>query len=272
MSDENRRANERALAMTPEQAVQQRVLAQQARAGVLRRCGDCGAYVPPLAWSWHRYEHEYEQAVKAKQGEIASFFAGRPSKALPSHPDAPIGSRARRYPLWHRIVLQPNDQVVRFFGSSSVPDPGDTNLPGQGGSMPAATAFLLFGISLVPDRSARPGDVGRVRDHGRVRFLVGAQSASPPNRPTTIGAEFPDRTLIPPSREWAAGDQILAHPDAEFDFVPMAPLMVNGEPVCLPPLLCFHFDLWLEPGLGQVGRPTGLMLVCHGIWAHGAIA
>lgn len=227
-----------------------RQAARRIRSGSMRECKRCEWIVPVESWVQHEYEHGYDDAIGGDGGAADSTL---------------IPGRPRRAPLWCRVVIEPGYGIAEFLGARSYLF-NESNRPGPSCFLPAETEFHFYGVSLIPDSAADPVEVNRIRDHGVLRFLVGGQIGS---SSSLFAGDFPVRTLVAPSRDWI-GEEVLADPEnALAARYPLADVRISRRPVVLIPLLSFRFDLCLGQPLT---KPTGIMLVCHGVWVYGVTA
>lgn len=245
-----------------------------ARRGMFFICDECGAVVPPMARDRHEYEHEYHRHLEAETERIAeglrqreeayraaaaeakrlSSKGGTPIVPLPP-PDPGIGARPRNEPLFHRMVITPEDGlVIRFFASAVR---GQHSSLGSMVGLPPGSHFYAHGLSLIPDEEAPRESLQGILNEGRVWFLIGGSAANQ-SPPSCINNDMPARITF--SERLFFAKEVMA--DELAGLVPVHRLSVHGLPVELPALMTFGVTLYLR---NPVPEPIGVLCVLHGL-------
>ena len=169
--------------------------------------------------------------------------------------------RPRKSPLWHRLIVQPGQERVRFFYDAG----GQISfLYGEHrGSMPRNSAYFAYGVSLMIDADAHTADALNVYTDGVVQFAFGS----------SVLADWPARLVASDSSRLRTflADEVMRDPtsgnEVELDMLtPTRSLTVSGRPLELTALTAWSLDLHLPK---PVTKPTGIMGVVHGIGLRG---
>jgi hypothetical protein len=257
------------------------LIASMARRGMFFVCEECGAIVPPQARDRHDYEHDYQRSLEAEReriveanreeweqyektkAELAAYPNGGGMKVVPLPPITPhagVGCRPKNEPLWHRrwVTVAPR-RKIRFFTDQDATPP-QSNLHYLG-SLPAASHFYAYGLSLVLDEGTSEQTARQIRNTGQVWFLLGGAVSSDP-MPTKINNDLPARAVVY-QRHFLASE-VLVEPEKDVfsGLVPMHRLSVEGKPVEIRALECLAVDLNLP---GEPIGPVGITCILHGL-------
>jgi hypothetical protein len=263
-NDSKTRGLEREFARDGDEDTLDRLKVQWLRSIEWRECPTCMAQVPTEIWDDHQDEHVQDGP---QAGRRTTLQGGMRVVQIPESPA--VASRPVKMPLYDHEYLEPGQDHVYFFSDTSGKPLWRTNLPGAGGEMPQGWCFFWYGVSLVPDASARPEDVLRVWDRSSIELVFGQHRLN----------QWPARELMtdqPTVVEQEAENEELRHFEFEAKEIMHEPLRavnlrsqgpvrnvtISGKPIQITSPDPFRIELRTE---AEIAFRVGLMLVLYGL-------
>jgi hypothetical protein len=212
---------------------------------------------PKAPWQEAEDAENEEKSQEAEPGDRPSIIS------VPTC--GPIAARPRREALFDRNLIPPTVEVVKFFENTrehpnrtSKDYLSDTNLVGNGGSIPRGHYFSAYSFSLVADASMPDHIYNEIHDKGVIRLMLGS----------TPYAHYPVRQCL--TRDATREMINLTIPGKIKKPVPsasgtvMKDVAVPRIPISFAETENFGFELFLR-GV-QRSEDIGLMLILHGIY------